>query len=94
MKDIDVPLLRKQRNFLLEYPWTEEFPEEIDGIINLLDHILDVEEGGKRMNQIEECFTCGEFLEAEEGCIVDGHLMCEECDITGKMQSALKETSA
>ena len=45
MKDIDVPLLRKQRNFLLEYPWTEEFPEEIDGIINLLDHILDVEEG-------------------------------------------------
>ena len=46
------------------------------------------------MNQIEECYTCGEFLEAEEGCIVDGHLMCEECDITGKMQSALKETSA
>lgn len=44
--DIDVELLRKQRNFLLEYPWRENvFPEEVDGVINLLDHILDVEEG-------------------------------------------------
>ena len=60
---IDVPLLRKQRNFLLEYPWQDgqdkhpqrqgkvimpnwvQPPEEVDGIINLLDHILDIEEG-------------------------------------------------
>lgn len=44
--EIDVPLLRKQRDFLLEYPWRENaIPEEVDGLINLLDHILDVEEG-------------------------------------------------
>ena len=42
---IDVPLLRSQRNFLLEYPWREDFPEEVDGVVNLLDAILDLEEG-------------------------------------------------
>lgn len=43
---VDVPLLREQRNFLLEYPWRENgIPEEVEGVINLLDHILDVEEG-------------------------------------------------
>jgi hypothetical protein len=43
---IDVPLLRKQRDFLLEYPWRENaIPEEVEGLVNLIDHILDVEEG-------------------------------------------------
>lgn len=42
---IDLPLLRKQRDFLLEYPWRDSMPEEVDGIINLLDYILDIEEG-------------------------------------------------
>lgn len=39
---IDYELLTKQRNFLLGYPWRDaKFPEEVDGIINLLDAILD-----------------------------------------------------
>ena len=43
---IDVELLRKQRNFLLEYPWRDaKFPEEVEGVVNLLDSILDLEEG-------------------------------------------------
>ena len=43
--NIDVPLLRKQRDFLLEYPWRDHMPEEVDGLINLLDYLLDVKEG-------------------------------------------------
>ena len=44
--EIDIELLRNQRNFLLEYPWRENgIPEEVEGLINLLDHILDVKEG-------------------------------------------------
>jgi len=43
---IDIPLLRKQRDFLLEYAWRDGvIPEEVDGLINLLDYMLDVEEG-------------------------------------------------
>lgn len=42
---LDVPLLRKQRDFLLNLWWGKEFPEEIDGVVNLLDHLLDQEEG-------------------------------------------------
>lgn len=38
---IEYELLTKQRNFLLEYPWRDKFPEEVDGIINLLDALLD-----------------------------------------------------
>lgn len=41
---IDYELLTKQRNFLLAHPWGDEFPEEVDGIINLLDALLDKEE--------------------------------------------------
>jgi len=33
-------LLRKQREFLLDYPWGE-FPEEVDGILNLIDDLID-----------------------------------------------------
>lgn len=43
---IDVPLLRNQRDYLLNFPWKDGTPpEEVDGIINLLDYILDIEEG-------------------------------------------------
>ena len=38
---IDYELLTKQRDFLLAYPWRDKFPEEVDGIINLLDALLD-----------------------------------------------------
>ena len=42
---IDVDLLRKQIAFLDTYPWREPLtPEEIVGITNLLDAILDEEE--------------------------------------------------
>lgn len=37
---IDYELLTKQREFLLDYPWGK-FPEEVDGIVNLIDAILD-----------------------------------------------------
>ena len=37
---LDYELLTKQRNFLLDYPWGK-FPEEVDGIVNLIDAILD-----------------------------------------------------
>ena len=44
--EVDVDLLRKQRNFLLEYPWRENgIPEEVEGLVNLLDHLLDIFEG-------------------------------------------------
>lgn len=52
---VDVALLRKQRDFLLNWYWGEgpadrdqEFewmPEEIEGIVNLLDAALDNAEG-------------------------------------------------
>lgn len=38
---IDYSLLEAQRNFLLEYPWPKSFPEEVEGLLNLLDAILD-----------------------------------------------------
>ena len=38
---IDYKLLIKQRDFLLEYPWRGKFPEEIAGIVNLLDSMID-----------------------------------------------------
>lgn len=38
---IDYSLLEQQRNFLLEYDWSESFPEEVEGLLNLLDAILD-----------------------------------------------------
>lgn len=57
---IDVELLRKQRNFLLGYPWRDaKFPEEIEGLVNLLDEILDLEEGYKTYHQIRGELTSG-----------------------------------
>lgn len=41
---VDVDLLRAQRNWLLvTYP--RDAPEEVDGLVNLLDHMLDTAEG-------------------------------------------------
>lgn len=51
---VDVDLLRQQRDFLLNRFWetktsdgTDEgsVPEQVDGVINLLDYMLDVAEG-------------------------------------------------
>lgn len=41
--NIDYELLKQQRDFLTSYPWHQktDFPQEIDGIINLLDTLLD-----------------------------------------------------
>jgi len=39
---IDYDLLAKQTSFLLNYPWREGgIPEEIEGLLNLIDHIFD-----------------------------------------------------
>ena len=40
--NINYDLLEQQRNFLLEYAWGgKEFPVEVEGLLNLLDAILD-----------------------------------------------------
>ena len=40
--NINYDLLEQQRNFLLEYAWGgQEFPVEVEGLLNLLDAILD-----------------------------------------------------
>jgi hypothetical protein len=36
----NIPKLREHRNFLLEYPWREKFPQEVDGILNVLDYLI------------------------------------------------------
>jgi hypothetical protein len=42
---IDVSLLRKQIEFLDTYPWREEHvPEEVEGVLHLLDAVLDEED--------------------------------------------------
>lgn len=41
---IDKELLREQYNFLVSYPWREKHePQEITGILNLLEALLDEE---------------------------------------------------
>ena len=46
---IDTELLRKQILFLDSYPWREgNVPEPVDGVIILLESILDKEEGYAR----------------------------------------------
>jgi len=41
---VDVGLLRAQRDWLLAtYP--RDAPEQVDGLVNLLDHMLDTAEG-------------------------------------------------
>lgn len=41
VKDVDVSLLREQRDWLLTLPENEEST----GLVNLLDHMLDVADG-------------------------------------------------
>jgi hypothetical protein len=44
--NIDIELLRRQILFLLEYPWREgDMPEEVDGILHLLESVLDMAGG-------------------------------------------------
>jgi hypothetical protein len=44
--NIDINLLRRQTLFLLEYPWREGvMPVEVEGVVSLLETILDKEEG-------------------------------------------------
>lgn len=40
---IDVDLLRIQIAFLDNYPWRDSMPIEVEGVLNLLDAILDAE---------------------------------------------------
>ena len=42
---IDTDLLRKQIQFLLDYPWRDRMPLEVEGIVNMLESILDQQEG-------------------------------------------------
>lgn len=42
--NIDVDLLREQIAFLDNYPWQGGMPEEVIGIVNLLDAVLDEED--------------------------------------------------
>jgi len=42
---IDVEQLRKQIEFLDSYPWREGYvPEEVEGVLHLLDAVLDRED--------------------------------------------------
>ena len=49
VNDVDVDLLREQRNTLsslhVDYKLKKEEQEHIDGIVNLLDNMLDIAEG-------------------------------------------------
>lgn len=41
-KTLDIPMLKEQQQFLLEYPWREgHIPELMEGLIVLIDYILD-----------------------------------------------------
>jgi hypothetical protein len=40
--NVDVSLLREQRNFLLTYPWNEgSVPELVEGLVNFIEYELD-----------------------------------------------------
>jgi hypothetical protein len=42
MVNVDVSLLREQRNFLLTYPWIEgSVPELVEGLVNFIEYELD-----------------------------------------------------
>lgn len=42
MSRVDVQLLRDQRWYLLVYPWADgAMSEEIEGLVNLLDYLID-----------------------------------------------------
>jgi len=44
--NIDIELLRRQILFLLEYAWRNDVvPIEVEGVVSLLETILDEEEG-------------------------------------------------
>jgi hypothetical protein len=39
----NISQLKEHRDFLLEYPWRGKFPQEVDGILNVLDYLIGVE---------------------------------------------------
>lgn len=44
--NIDTQLLREQIEYLVEYPWRYGiFPNQVEGIVNMLEAILDQKEG-------------------------------------------------
>jgi hypothetical protein len=44
--NIDAQLLREQIEYLVEYPWRYGiFPNQVEGIVNMLEAILDQKEG-------------------------------------------------
>ena len=44
--NIDTRLLREQIEYLVEYPWRYGiFPNQVEGIVNMLEAILDQKEG-------------------------------------------------
>lgn len=44
--NIDTQLLREQIEYLVEYPWRYGiFPNQVEGIVNMLEAILDQREG-------------------------------------------------
>lgn len=43
--NVDTELLRNQINYLVEYPWKYGlFPNQVEGIVNMLEAILDEKE--------------------------------------------------
>lgn len=44
MMNVDVELLRQQYDFLVNYPWHEKRePEQVTGVLNLIEAILEKE---------------------------------------------------
>ena len=48
--NIDFDLLRHQIAYLDSYPWRDGMPIEVEGVISLLDAILDTENNEKEGN--------------------------------------------
>jgi hypothetical protein len=46
MMNVDTVLLREQIEYLVDYPWKYGlFPNQVEGIVNMLEHVLDEMEG-------------------------------------------------
>jgi hypothetical protein len=44
--NVDTVLLREQIKYLVDYPWKYGlFPNQVEGIVNMLEHVLDEMEG-------------------------------------------------
>lgn len=73
---IDYDLLVTQRDFLLEYPWRDntDLPEEVDGLINLLDALID--EGVDAMERTPAISSQASTSGRCATCSVDGHPVC------------------